>query len=135
MVEGDGSRAVQVLPDENFPHGAVQVGHLNAVGSRVRPVDLSADSIHCQTISRHQAYRERDAERRSNDTVAGWSQTRRYMSATLLTCRYDLFLCFPVDAGSTDFLQCAVRPVNFTCRKVRHAHVRTSTCAVLKRAF
>lgn len=76
MVEGDGSRAVQVLPDENFPHGAVQVGNLNAVGSRVRPVDLSADSIHCQTISRHQAYRERDAERRSNDTVSGWSQTQ-----------------------------------------------------------
>lgn len=69
MIEGDGSRAVQVLPDENFPHGAVQVGDLNAVGSRVRPVDLPADSIHRQAISRHQAYTERDVERWSNDSV------------------------------------------------------------------
>lgn len=58
MVEGDGSRAVQVLPDENFPHGAVQVGNLNAVGSRVCPVDLPANSIHCQAISCHQPYRD-----------------------------------------------------------------------------
>lgn len=62
MIEGDGSRAVQVLPDENFPHGAVQVGNLDAVGSRVRPVDLSADGIHRQAVSRHQAYREREME-------------------------------------------------------------------------
>lgn len=64
VVEGDGSRAVQVLPDQNFPHGSVQVGDLNAVGPRVRPVDLPADSVHCQAISCHQAYREtqRDAE-------------------------------------------------------------------------
>lgn len=55
VVEGDGSRAVQVLPDKYFPHGAVQIGNLNAVGSRVGPVDLPADSVHCQAVSRHQA--------------------------------------------------------------------------------
>lgn len=60
VVEGDGSRAVQVLPDKNFPHGAVQVSNLNAVGSRVGPVDLPADGIHCQAISRHQAWGEED---------------------------------------------------------------------------
>lgn len=57
VVEGDGPRAVQVLPDEDFPHGAVQVGNLNAVGPGVCPVDLPANGIHRQAISCHQAFR------------------------------------------------------------------------------
>lgn len=59
MVEGDGSRAVQVLPYKNFSHGAIQVGYLNSISSCVRPIDLPPDGIHCQTISRHQPYREK----------------------------------------------------------------------------
>lgn len=55
MVEGDGPWAVQVPPDENLPHGAIQVGHLNPVGSGVGPEDLSALSVHSQTVSGHQA--------------------------------------------------------------------------------
>lgn len=47
MVESNSSRAVQVLPHEDFPHGAIQIGNLNAVGSRVCPVDLPANSVHC----------------------------------------------------------------------------------------
>lgn len=58
VVEGDRSRAVEVLPDENFPHGAVQVGDLNAVDARVRPVDLPADGVHRQPVGCHQPYRE-----------------------------------------------------------------------------
>lgn len=59
MVEGNGPRAVQVLPDENLPHGAIQVGDLDAIGSSVGPVDLPADGVHCQAIRRYQAYEER----------------------------------------------------------------------------
>lgn len=46
IVESNGSRAVQVLPHKDFPHGAIQIRNLNAVGSCVCPVDLPANSIH-----------------------------------------------------------------------------------------
>lgn len=80
VVEGDGSRAVQVLPDKNFPHGAIQVGNFNAVGSRVGPVDLPADRVHCQAISRHQAWREEDCGEMK------WERCDRAEDSYSITC-------------------------------------------------
>ena len=68
MVECDGPGAVQALPDQNLPHGTVQVGHLDPVGTGVSPVHLPPHSVYCQTVCSHQTCGERER---------GWGEGKR----------------------------------------------------------
>lgn len=49
-VQGDGPRLVKVLPEEDLPGRPIEVGHLDAVGLRVCPVQLLADPVAGQAI-------------------------------------------------------------------------------------
>lgn len=54
-VQGDSPWLVQVLPEKDLPGRPVEIGHLDAVGLRVCPVQFLANPVTGQAIRRHQA--------------------------------------------------------------------------------
>ena len=47
-VDDDVPGVVEVFPQQNGPHAAVKVGHLNTVIARVSPVQLATGPVQCQ---------------------------------------------------------------------------------------
>ena len=54
-VECDGSWSVEVRPYKEFPRGAVETWHLDAISSSVRPVEVTRDPVDRETLRKLEA--------------------------------------------------------------------------------
>lgn len=58
MVEGDSTWTIQVLPHQDFTHGAVQISDFDAIGASVCPINLAAQGVHGEAIGCHEPWGE-----------------------------------------------------------------------------